>query len=91
MERSVVVAIAEGLHARPAALFARAAGRQPVPVRIAKPGGPAVDASSILGLMTLGADAGDEVVLSTEADDDVASAALDELADFLAQESVPSV
>jgi phosphocarrier protein len=87
VERSVVVAISEGLHARPAALFARAAGRQPVPVRIAKPGGPPVDASSILGLLTLGADAGDEVVLSTDVDGEPASAALDALAEFLAQQS----
>lgn len=87
MERTVVVAITEGLHARPAALFAQAAGRQPVPVRIAKPGGTPVDAASILGLMTLGADAGDEVVLSTEGDGADATAALDALSDFLAQES----
>ncbi len=87
MERTVVVAITEGLHARPAALFAQAARRQPVPVRIAKPGGTAVDAASILGLMTLGADAGDEVVLSTEGDGADATTALDALAEFLAQES----
>ena len=87
MERSVVVAIREGLHARPAALFAQAAGRQPVPVRIAKPGGAPVDAASVLGLMTLGADVGDEVVLTTESDDDGAATALDELVAFLAQDS----
>jgi phosphocarrier protein len=87
VERSVVVAISEGLHARPAALFAQTAGRQPVPVRIAKPGRAPVDASSILGLMTLGADAGDEVVLSTESDDAEASAALDALSELLAQDS----
>ncbi len=88
MERTVVVAITEGLHARPAALFAQAAGRQQVPVQIAKPGGSPVDASSILGLMTLGAGVGDEVVLSTESDDGEATAALDALTELLAQESL---
>jgi phosphocarrier protein len=88
MERSVVVAVREGLHARPAALFARAAGDQPVPVRIAKPGGEPVDAASILGLMTLGADAGDEVVLSTPADGEDDRASLDALAAFLEQTEV---
>jgi phosphocarrier protein len=83
MERSVVVAIREGLHARPAALFAKAAGEQPVPVRIAKKGGDAVDAASILGLMTLGAGAGDEVVLSTPGEGDDERAALDALVAFL--------
>ncbi|WP_166844830.1 HPr family phosphocarrier protein [Isoptericola sp. BMS4] len=89
MERTVVVAITEGLHARPAALFAQAAGRQPAPVKIAKTGGgDPVDAASVLGIMTLGASAGDEVVLRTEADGDDATASLDALADFLSQEVV---
>ncbi|MFD6179480.1 MULTISPECIES: HPr family phosphocarrier protein [unclassified Isoptericola] len=89
MERTVVVAITEGLHARPAALFAQKAAQQPVPVQIAKTaGGDAVDAASILGIMTLGAGVGDEVVLRTEADGDDAGAALDALVEFLSQEAV---
>lgn len=89
MERTVVVAITEGLHARPAALFAQKAGAQPVPVKIAKTaGGDPVDAASILGIMTLGAGVGDEVVLRTEADGDEATASLDALVDFLSQEAV---
>jgi phosphocarrier protein HPr len=88
MERTVVVAITEGLHARPAALFAQMAGQQPVPVKIAKSGGDAVDAASILGIMTLGAGVGDEVVLRTDDDGDDATAALDALVEFLSQEAV---
>jgi len=88
MERTVVVAITEGLHARPAALFAQKAGQQPVPVKIAKTGGDAVDAASILGIMTLGAGVGDEVVLRTDDDGDDATAALDALVEFLSQEAV---
>jgi phosphocarrier protein HPr len=89
MERTVVVAITEGLHARPAALFAQKAGQQPVPVTIAKTGGgDTVDAASILGIMTLGASVGDEVVLRTESDGDDATAALDALVDFLSSDVV---
>lgn len=84
-ERRVVVSIAEGLHARPAALFARLAAEQPCPVTIRKPDGAAVPASSILSIMTLAARAGDEVVL--EAADD---GALDTLATFLEQVELPA-
>jgi phosphocarrier protein HPr len=80
-ERRVTVAIAEGLHARPAALFVKLAGEQPVPVTVRKDGGDPVAANSILAVMTLGAAAGDEVVLS--ADGDGADAALDALEQYL--------
>ncbi|NDO89342.1 HPr family phosphocarrier protein [Cellulosimicrobium composti] len=88
MDRAVVVAITEGLHARPAALFVKAAAAQPAPVRIAKPGAEPVEAASILGVMTLGVSAGDEVVLSTDSDGDDASASIDALATFLEQTEV---
>ncbi len=82
MERTVVVAITEGLHARPAALFAQKAGAQPVPVKIAKAGGDPVDAASILGLMTLGASATVTVTLTAEGER--ADEVLDSLAELLA-------
>ena len=65
-ERTVTIASASGLHARPAALFSQAAGQQPAQVTIAKGAGEAVQASSILMLLTLGADQGDEVTLRAE-------------------------
>lgn len=64
-ERTVVVASAHGLHARPAALFTQAAQEAGVPVRITK-NERTVDASSILGVISLGIDHGDEVVLQVE-------------------------
>ena len=85
MERSVVVAIAEGLHARPAALFVAEAGKQPVPVTVRKGDAAPVQAASILGVMTLGAAAGETVVLSPEADGPDAEASLDALEKFLSQ------
>ncbi|WP_410640044.1 HPr family phosphocarrier protein [Amycolatopsis sp. lyj-346] len=65
-EKRVAVASKVGLHARPAALVAKAAAAQPVPVQIAKAGGNPVAAGSVLNLMTLAAGYGDEVVISAE-------------------------
>lgn len=71
IERKATVASRVGLHARPAAIFAEAAGELPVEVTIALEGSPAdeaMDASSILSLMSLGAEHGDVVVLRSEDD-----------------------
>ncbi|GLW63707.1 phosphocarrier protein [Actinomadura rubrobrunea] len=84
-ERRVRVGSKVGLHARPAAVFAQAAARLPVRVTIAKPGGDAVDARSMLSVLTLDARHGDEVVL-TAPDGDGADAALDELAALVASD-----
>ncbi|MGH8775407.1 MAG: HPr family phosphocarrier protein [Jiangellaceae bacterium] len=67
-ERTVVVASKVGLHARPAALFVRAAAEQSTSVRIRRGDGAPVDAASILAIMTLGVEHGDEVVLEAEGD-----------------------
>src|SRR5699024_7140024 len=77
-ERTVKIASASGLHARPAGIFAQAAAEQPATVTIEKPGGNAVQASSMLMLMTLGAGKGDEGTLRAEgegAEEAVAAAA----------------
>jgi phosphocarrier protein len=84
-QRTVTVASRHGLHARPAALFVKAAAAQPVPVRIGVPGGKAVDARSILGVLSLGVATGAEVVL--EAEGEGAEQALDALAGLLAQDA----
>lgn len=84
LERHVTVGIPEGLHARPAALFVKLAGAQPAPVTIRKGDGAPVASNSILAIMTLGADAGDDVVLATESDDADAAASLDALAEYIA-------
>jgi phosphocarrier protein HPr len=83
-ERHVVVGSKVGLHARPAALFVQAAARQPVPVRIGKPGNDPVDARSILSVLGLDARGGDEVILAADGPD--APAALEELATLVARD-----
>lgn len=83
-ERKATVASRVGLHARPASIFAEAAAAQPVDVTIAMDGAPAeeaMDASSMLSLMSLGASHGDVVVLRSEGAG--AEAALEELARIL--------
>lgn len=84
IERTTTVASRVGLHARPAAIFAQAANEVPVDVSIALEGEPqseAVDASSILSLMGLGASFGTSVVL--RADGQGAEEALEKLVQIL--------
>lgn len=80
-ERTAVVASKAGLHARPAAVFVKAAAEQPTKVSIRKPDGDPVDASSILSIMTLGVEQGDQVILSAEGEK--ANDALDALVALL--------
>lgn len=77
-ELRVIVGSRIGLHARPAALFVKAAARQSVPITIRKGDGPPVDARSILRVLALGAKNGDLIVL--EAEGDGANEALDAVA-----------
>jgi phosphocarrier protein HPr len=79
--RTVVVASAHGLHARPAAIFTQSAAKAGVPVTISKGGGKPVNAASILGVISLGIDHGDEVEISVEGEG--ADQVLDELTGLL--------
>ena len=64
--KSVTVGSAVGLHARPAAIISEAAGELGAEVTIGKPGEEAVDASSALLIMTLGAGKGDTVEVTSD-------------------------
>ncbi|GGO91313.1 HPr family phosphocarrier protein [Wenjunlia tyrosinilytica] len=83
VERRVSVGWAEGLHARPASIFVRAATAAGVPVTIAKADGNPVNAASMLAVLGLGAVGGDEVVLASDADG--AQEALDRLAKLVSE------
>jgi phosphocarrier protein len=80
--RTVIVASRVGLHARPAAMFTRAAAAASVPVTLAVAGKDPVNAASVLGVMTLGVECGQEVTLAAEGEG--ADGALDSLAALLA-------
>ncbi|HSU07616.1 MAG TPA: HPr family phosphocarrier protein [Pseudonocardia sp.] len=83
-ERQVTIGSKVGLHARPASLFAKAVKNTGVPVKIAKNGQSPVNAASLLSLLTLGAEFGEQVTLSAEGEG--AETALDELAAMLGRE-----
>ncbi|MEO7753194.1 MAG: HPr family phosphocarrier protein [Terracoccus sp.] len=82
--RTVTIASSVGLHARPASLFVEAADATGLDVEIGRPGEDAVDATSILGVMALGAKHGEEVVLT--ADGEGADEALDSLVALLSRD-----
>lgn len=83
-ERRVIIASRTGLHARPAAIFVKAAGEQPVRVLIGVGDGPAVRADSLLSVLSLGARKGTEVILRAEGGR--AEEALGALAELLARD-----
>ncbi|NJQ01972.1 HPr family phosphocarrier protein [Streptomyces zingiberis] len=82
-ERRVTVGWPEGLHARPASIFVRAATASGVPVTIAKGDGSPVNAASMLAVLSLGAEGGQEVVLASDAEG--SEAALDRLAKLVSE------
>ena len=75
--REATVAAADGLHARPAAEFVKAAKAQGVTVMISKGEAKPVKAASMLGVLGLGARQGDVVTL--QCDEEGAEEALDTL------------
>jgi phosphocarrier protein len=81
-ERRVNVGWNEGLHARPASIFVRATSASGISVTIAKADGDPVNAASMLAVLGLGAQGGEEIVLASDAEG--ADAALDRLAKLVA-------
>ncbi|MCU1509368.1 MAG: HPr family phosphocarrier protein [Glaciihabitans sp.] len=79
-ERTVTIASTHGLHARPASLFVQAVTKSGLSVQLTK-GEKTLNAASILGVISLGIEHGDEVTLKTEGDN--ADAVLDELSGLL--------
>jgi phosphocarrier protein HPr len=80
-ERTVTIASANGLHARPASLFVQAVTTSGLPVKLTK-GEKTLNAASILGVISLGINHGDQITLAAEGDN--ADAVLDSLAELLA-------
>lgn len=83
-ERTVVIASSVGLHARPASLFVEAAEATGIDITVGRAGEDPVDATSVLGVMALGAKHGEEVILT--ADGDGADGALDSLVALLSRD-----
>ena len=80
VERETTVGPAEGLHARPAAQFVKAAKQFSSDIVVAK-GDREANAKSSLKIMTLGAKKGDSIVIRAEGDD--AQEAVDALTELI--------
>lgn len=94
METTLTVRHPVGLHARPAALFVKTAGkfRSQIKVRNLTRGLGPVDAKSILSVLTLGVEKSHQIQLQVEGEDEAqAIQALTELveSDFTLEESNP--
>jgi phosphotransferase system HPr (HPr) family protein len=63
IRREVVIRVAEGLHARPAAEFVRLCVESGVEVLVRRIDGQSANGNSILGLLTLGLKTGDLVII----------------------------
>ena len=79
-ERTVTIASAHGLHARPASLFVQAVTASGLPVQLTK-GDKTLNAASILGVISLGIEHGDQITLAAEGDN--ADTVLDQLVELL--------
>ena len=79
-ERTVTIASKSGLHARPASVFVQQAKSFQSQISVSK-NDKTVNAKSILSVLTLGAEQGDQVVLKANGDD--AASAVDKLAVLL--------
>ncbi len=79
-ERTVTIASAHGLHARPASLFVQAVTASGIPVELTK-GEKTLNAASILGVISLGINHGDQITLRAEGES--AESVLDSLVELL--------
>lgn len=80
MERTVTLGSKSGLHARPAAVFVQHAKAFRSQITVAK-NDKTVNAKSILSVLTLGAEQGDQVLLVANGED--AEQAIDKLSTLL--------
>lgn len=82
VERKVTIVNELGLHARPAAAFVKIAGAFKAEISVSRDA-MVVNGKSIMGVMTLAAEPGSELLIRAEGDD--AQAAVDALADLVAK------
>jgi len=81
-QRKVSVVNELGMHARPAALFVKAASKFESVIQVGKDGSP-VNGKSIMGVLTLAAECGAQLTLTAEGPD--AEEAVDALANLIAK------
>ncbi len=81
IERTVTVVPEDGLHARPASKVVEAAGSYESRITIGSPDGEGIDASSMLGVTSLGVGPGDDVLITADGPDE--AEAVDEIESIL--------
>ena len=84
IEKEITIKSAQGLHARPAALFVQIANKYNSNVSISK-SGEKVNGKSIMGILTLGAENGATVLVEVEGED--AESLLKELEGLLTKDN----
>ncbi len=65
----VIISNKSGLHARPASLFVKEAGKYDSAIKVIK-NGKEYDSKSILGILSMGAVEGDRITISAEGPDE---------------------
>lgn len=85
IEREVTVKSPQGLHARPAAMFVQIASKYNSVLTVCKDG-QKINGKSIMGILTLAAQAGQIVLLEAEGED--AEALVNELENLLNDETI---
>ena len=74
-----------GIHARPAGILVKAIAKKTSDIKIKKAGDTReVNAKSIMGMMTLGLDAGEEITLSANGEDE--EAAMESIENYLSNQ-----
>ena len=79
-EKSIEIKMAEDFDARPIAMLVQIASRHESSIHLVAEG-KKVNAKSIMGMMTLGLDAGDSIEVSTDGSDE--DAAMQAMVDYL--------
>ena len=85
LQKEITVKNAQGLHARPAAMFVQVASKYQAQVTVIK-GVERVNGKSIMGILMLGAQQNSKIFLEVEGED--AAQALAELEQLLAREEI---
>ena len=72
IKKPITIQISNGLEARPVAMLVQVASQYESRIQV-ESGDKHVNAKSIMGMMTLGLDAGEEITLSANGDDEEAA------------------
>jgi phosphotransferase system HPr (HPr) family protein len=85
VEKVLIVKPKQGLHARPAAMFVECANKFKSKIRVRKDD-TVVDGKSILNILMLGVECGDEILIEVEGED--AEQAIKELEEIVSRDDI---